>query len=93
MTGARVALRLRGGFLLRSASINSAPMADASFVDPIALLDASFRGAIARAFPQAADAEPLITASKQIAIADFQSNAAMGLAKRGGKRDVGKARA
>lgn len=67
-------------------AVNFAPMSDASFVDPIALLDASFRGAIARAFPQAADAEPLITASKQIAIADFQSNAAMGLAKRVGKQ-------
>ena len=67
-------------------AVNFAPMSDASFVDPIALLDASFRGAIARAFPQAADAEPLITASKQITIADFQSNAAMGLAKRVGKQ-------
>lgn len=58
-------------------------MADSS--DPIALLDSAFRGATAAAFPEIGDSDPLITASKQAALGDFQSNVAMGLSKRVGK--------
>ncbi|MBL9031241.1 MAG: arginine--tRNA ligase [Phycisphaerae bacterium] len=57
----------------------------ASF-DPVAVLAERFRAAIARAFPEAADADPMITASRQANLGDFQSNAAMPLAKRLGKK-------
>ncbi|CAG1010499.1 arginyl-tRNA synthetase [Phycisphaerales bacterium] len=54
------------------------------------MLAQRFRGAIAAAYPQAADADPLITPCKSADMGDFQSNAAMGLAKRVGQkpRDV-----
>ena len=54
--------------------------------DPVQLLEDRFRRAIAAAFPDLPEgADPLITASKQAALGDFQSNAAMSLAKRLGK--------
>ncbi|MCC6677894.1 MAG: arginine--tRNA ligase [Phycisphaerales bacterium] len=58
--------------------------------DPVEILGQRFRAAIAAAFPEAADADPLITATKNTALGDFQSNAAMPLAKRVGKppRDI-----
>jgi arginyl-tRNA synthetase len=62
-------------------------------LDPVAQLSALFRAAIARAFPEAADADPVIAPSKQPKLGDFQCNAAMALAKRLGRnpRDVAKA--
>lgn len=58
--------------------------------DPVEILGLRFRAAIAAAFPEAADADPLITATKNTALGDFQSNAAMPLARRLGKppRDI-----
>ncbi len=56
-----------------------------AFTDPIALLDAAFRSATSAAFPEVGDTDPLITASKQAALGDFQSNVAMSLSKRVGK--------
>jgi len=58
--------------------------------DPIDLLAAAFRGAIASLEGAPADADPLITPSKQAALGDFQCNAAMPLAKALGRkpRDV-----
>jgi arginyl-tRNA synthetase len=58
--------------------------------DPLTLLAQRFRAAIAAAVPGAGDADPLITATKNPALGDFQSNAAMPLAKRAGKppRDI-----
>lgn len=50
--------------------------------DPIQALTDRFRDAIARAFPEAGNADPLITASRQANLGDFQSNAAMPLAKK-----------
>ena len=51
--------------------------------DPVQLLADRFKAGIATAFPQlGADVDPLITASKQAELGDFQSNAAMSLAKR-----------
>lgn len=41
--------------------------------------------AIGRAFPEAADADPLLTVNRQPKLGDFQSNAAMPLSKRVGK--------
>lgn len=55
------------------------------FSDPIMLLDSAFRDATTAAFPEAGETDPLITASKQAALGDFQSNVAMSLAKRVGK--------
>lgn len=54
-------------------------------LDPVVALADLFRAAIARAFPEASDADPVITASKQPKLGDFQCNAAMSLAKRVGK--------
>ncbi|HEX2837601.1 MAG TPA: arginine--tRNA ligase [Phycisphaerales bacterium] len=63
--------------------------------DPLALLRARFTSAVKAAFPALAseDIDPLITAGKQPEQGDYQSNVAMGLAKRVGKppRDVAKA--
>lgn len=62
--------------------------------DPIEILGSRFRAAIAAAFPEVgADADPLISASRQPQLGDFQSNAAMSLAKRVGAnpREVAKA--
>ena len=58
--------------------------------DPLQILTDRFQQAIARAFPEAANADPLITPSRNPDLGDFQSNAAMGLAKRLGRnpRDV-----
>ena len=51
--------------------------------DPLAVLADRFRSAIAAAVPEAgSDADPLITATKNPALGDFQSNAAMPLASR-----------
>src|SRR6185295_7591930 len=51
--------------------------------DPVQLLADGFRAGIARAFPQLGpDVDPLISPSKQTELGDFQSNAAMPLAKR-----------
>jgi arginyl-tRNA synthetase len=50
--------------------------------DPIQVLTDRFRAAIASAFPDAGDTDPLITASRQSNLGDFQSNAAMPLAKK-----------
>lgn len=61
--------------------------------DPVTVLGERFRAAIASAFPDAADADPLISPGKNPQFGDFQSNAAMGLGKRLGKppREVAKA--
>jgi arginyl-tRNA synthetase len=49
----------------------------------VQLLADRFKAGIARAFPQlTGDVDPLITPSKQADLGDFQSNAAMSLAKR-----------
>lgn len=55
-------------------------------IDPVALLGARFERAIASAFPDlAGGADALITPSRQEKLGDFQSNAAMPLAKRLGQ--------
>lgn len=55
--------------------------------DPLAVLADRFGAAISAAFGPAADgADPLITSSKQAALGDFQSNAAMPLAKKLGMK-------
>ncbi len=61
--------------------------------DPLQILTERFREAIARAFPEAANADPLITPSRNPEFGDYQSNVAMGLAKRLGKppREVAQA--
>ncbi len=67
---------------------------EAQNYDPVQALGERCRAAIAAAFPELGpDVDPLITPSKQAGQADFQSNAAMGLAKRLGKppREVAKA--
>lgn len=59
--------------------------------DPIQVLSDRFRAAIAGAFPQLeGPVDPVITASKQVELGDFQCNAAMPLSKRLGMkpRDV-----
>jgi arginyl-tRNA synthetase len=65
----------------------------ASTIDPVQLLDQRVVEAIRRAFPEAAGAEAMISPCKQAALGDFQSNAAMPLAKKLGKnpREVAKA--
>lgn len=61
----------------------TAPMS----IDPLETLDARFRAAIAAAFPElpAEGIETHIAANRQPKLGDFQSNAAMPLAKRLGK--------
>lgn len=62
--------------------------------DPVQVLTERFKAGIAAAFPQLGpDVDPLIAPSKQTALGDYQSNAAMSLAKRLGMspRDVAKA--
>ena len=55
--------------------------------DPVAILSERFRAAISEALPEAGDdAAALITAARNPAFGDFQSNAAMGLAKRLGAK-------
>ncbi len=51
-------------------------------LDPVAVLAERFRAAIRASFDLAGDIDPLITASKQADLGDFQCNAAMPLAKR-----------
>ncbi len=66
-------------------------MSELPIFDPVQVLGDRFRAAIAAAFPQAAEgADPLITNTKQAGLGDFQSNAAMPLAKKLGMkpRDV-----
>lgn len=62
-------------------------------LDPLAILAARFKAAIARAVPGSTDADPLIAPCKQASMGDFQSNAAMPLSKKAGKppREVAKA--
>ena len=61
-------------------------MTDQTF-DPVELLGARVRAAIAAAAPDAGpDADPLISPSKRAELGDFQSNAAMPLAKRLGTK-------
>ncbi|TVQ63576.1 MAG: arginine--tRNA ligase [Phycisphaerales bacterium] len=55
--------------------------ADRSEFDPVELLTHAFRQAIASIEGAPADADPLITPSKRAELGDFQSNAAMPLAK------------
>lgn len=54
-------------------------------IDPVTLIRARFADAIARVFPQAADADPMVVASKNPEFGDYQCNAAMGLSKRVGQ--------
>ncbi len=63
---------------------------DQTTIDPAEILRERFSAAIATAFPEAADADPLVSPSRQAKLGDFQSNAAMPLAKRVGAkpRDV-----
>ncbi len=58
--------------------------------DPVQMLAERFREAIAGAYPQCADADPLISPCKDPRLGDFQCNAAMALGKRVGAkpRDV-----
>lgn len=54
--------------------------------DPVAILSARFIAAIRAAFPDlSGEIDPLVTVTKNAALGDFQSNAAMGLSKRIGK--------
>lgn len=62
------------------------PPFDAPTFDPVQVLGERFRAAITAAFPQVDNADPLITATKQTNLGDFQSNAAMPLAKRLGMK-------
>lgn len=59
---------------------------DATTIDPAQILRERFSAAIAAAFPEAADADPLVSPSRQAKLGDFQSNAAMPLAKRVGAK-------
>jgi len=55
-------------------------------LDPVELLSTRFREALARAFGGAGtDADPMITVSRRAELGDYQSNAAMPLAKRLGR--------
>ncbi len=60
--------------------------ANAAPLDPVELLDACFVDAIRRLAPDAVDASALITPSKRPELGDFQSNAAMPLAKQLGRK-------
>jgi arginyl-tRNA synthetase len=50
--------------------------------DPVQLLGERFRAGIAAAFPQAGDVDPAVVPSRNPEFGDYQSNVAMGLAKR-----------
>ncbi len=50
--------------------------------DPVVILSERFARAIREAFPEAGDADPMITPSRRAEFGDFQSNAAMPLAKK-----------
>lgn len=54
--------------------------------DPVQLLAERIGDAIARALPGVADADPLVTPCRNPELGDFQSNAAMPLAKRLGRK-------
>ena len=54
--------------------------------DPVLALAERFTAAIAAAYPEVGDADPMITATKHAGLGDFQSNAAMPLAKRLSKK-------
>jgi arginyl-tRNA synthetase len=56
-----------------------------SAIDPVAQLRTRFADALARGFPQVADADPMVVASKSPEFGDYQCNAAMGLSKKIGK--------
>jgi arginyl-tRNA synthetase len=62
------------------------PGATPASKDPVQLLGERFRAGIAAAFPSAGDVDPVITVSKNPEFGDFQSNAAMGLAKKLGMK-------
>ncbi len=57
-----------------------------STFDPLQVLADRFRSAIAASFPDAGEADPLITGTKNPTLGDFQSNAAMPLAKKLGQK-------
>ena len=65
-------------------------MALQTSIDPSEILSERFARAIAGAYPDAADADPMVGPSRQPQLGDFQCNAAMALAKRVGAkpRDV-----
>jgi arginyl-tRNA synthetase len=54
--------------------------------DPAVSLDAALRSAVAAAFPEAADADPVVRPATDVRFGDYQANGAMGLAKRLGGR-------
>ena len=54
--------------------------------DPAVSLDAALRAAVATAFPEAADADPVIRPAADARFGDYQANGAMALAKRLGGR-------
>jgi len=54
--------------------------------DPAVHLEAALRAAVAAAFPEAADADPILRPSVDGRFGDYQANGAMGLAKRLGGR-------
>lgn len=74
----------------RSSSSGGRPTSGGALLDPVAVLGDRFREAILSAWPAAAPTDgalldPQVVASKQAEFADFQCNAAMGLAKKLGK--------
>ena len=54
--------------------------------DPALTLDAALRAAVATAFPEAADADPVVRPASDPRFGDYQANGAMALAKRVGGR-------
>ncbi|QOI99093.1 MAG: arginine--tRNA ligase [Phycisphaeraceae bacterium] len=61
------------------------PEPEANSFDPVEILSSRVSSAIARAFPGVEGAlDPMVTASKQASLGDFQCNAAMALGKRAG---------
>ena len=54
--------------------------------DPALLLEAALRRAVADAFPEAADADPVVRPSSDPRFGDYQANGAMALGKRLGRR-------
>lgn len=69
------------------AASSISPTQPASSAEPIAMLEAAFRRAMAAALGQAfADADPMIRPSQNPQFGDFQANMAMGLAKQLGAK-------
>jgi len=62
------------------------PPANPAPMDPLQLLGERFRAGIAAAFPTSGDVDPAITVGKNPEFGDYQSNAAMGLAKKLGMK-------